>query len=375
MDLVGSMILDHLRSEHAGAVEVERVDPPFRHRLTRWPVVGRHAAARNADRLINRFLDYPRALRRLAHTGRFDLYHLVDHSYSQLVHALPPGRAVVTCHDLDTFRCVLEPASEPRPRWFRAMAGRILAGLKLAAAIACDSAATRDALVAHRIQPPEHLHVIHLGTHPEYTPAPDPQADAEAARLLGPVDPAGPPELLHVGSNIARKRMDVILSVFASVQAARPGARLLKVGGALPPDLQRLAEGLGVAGAVVALPFLDRRVLAAIYRRASLVLLPSAAEGFGLPVIEALACGAPLLASDLPALREVAGGAATYIPVGDVAAWTAAALTLLDEPRQAPEAARARRAAGLARARHFSWSTHADRLVTIYREILARSLP
>ena len=104
MDLAAEMILANLAGGHAGEVDARRVCPPFRHRLTRWPVAGRLGAARNADRLLNRLWDYPRALGRVSARGEFDLYHLVDHSYSQLLHALPPGRAVVTCHDLDTFR-------------------------------------------------------------------------------------------------------------------------------------------------------------------------------------------------------------------------------------------------------------------------------
>src|SRR6516165_2696193 len=79
MDLTGEMVLAHLARNHAAAVAAERVCPPFRPRLARWPVVGRGGLATNADRVINRFGDYPRALGRLVRAGRFDLYHLVDH--------------------------------------------------------------------------------------------------------------------------------------------------------------------------------------------------------------------------------------------------------------------------------------------------------
>jgi glycosyltransferase involved in cell wall biosynthesis len=383
MDLTAEMVVSMLRERHAGAVEVERVCPPFRHRLTRWPVVGRSPAAYNADRLLNRFRDYPRVARRLARSGRFDLFHVIDHSYGQLLHELPEGRAVVTCHDLDTFRCLLDPAREPRPRWFRAMTGRILDGLKTAAAVACDSRATLDGLIAYGVVPADRLHLVYLGTNPEFTPAPDAPADAETDRLLGPrPDHAdAPPDLLHVGSNIPRKRVDVLLDVFATVRRDRPGARLIKAGGALPPDLERRARSLGVSDAVVTLPYFnprfprDRAALAAVYRRAALVLLTSEAEGFGLPVAEALAVGTPLLASDIPVLREVGGSAAEYRPVGDVDAWASAALSLLDERRRSPDAWRARRDAGFARARLFSWSTHADRLASIYRQTLSRCVP
>jgi glycosyltransferase involved in cell wall biosynthesis len=372
MDLVGEMILSHLAARHAGSIAAARVCPPFRRRLTRRPAAGRHPAARNADRLLNRFWDYPRALRRHARRRDFDLYHVVDHSYAQLVHALPPGRAVVTCHDLDTFRCLLDPAREPRPRWFRAMTRRTLDGLRRAAAVACDSEATRRAILAHDLLPEGRLHLVPVAVRPELSAAPDPAADAEAARLLGPADPDGPPELLHVGSNIPRKRIDVLLRVVAGVRRRRPDSRLVKVGGPLAPDQDRLARDLGVAGAITALPFCSPAVLAAVYRRAALVLQPSEAEGFGLPVVEAMACGAVVLASDLDVLREVGGAAAEYRPVADVPAWVEAALDLLDRRRRGDPAWHARRAAGLEWSGRFRWSAHVDRLAAIYRDVLSR---
>jgi glycosyltransferase involved in cell wall biosynthesis len=375
MDLFGAMIADRLAAEHAGVVAATTIRPAFRPRAMRLPIVGRRGAARNADRLLNRFWDYPRILGRLARRGGFDLFHLVDHSYAQLVHALPAGRAVVTCHDLDTFRCLLEPDREPRPAWFRAMAGRTLSGLRRAAAVACVSEATRRAVRAHGLVPEERLHVIPGGIAPEFSVELSPTADAEAARLLGPADPAHRPELLHVGSTIPRKRLDVLLEVFAAVRRADPSARLVRVGGPLTPEQRRQAEALGVAGAIVAPPFLDRAVLAAVYRRAALVLQPSEAEGFGLPVAEALACGAAVLASDLEVLREVGGAAATYRPVGDVAAWAAAALGLLAEARAGGAAPEARRASGIARAGQFTWSAHVARLVALYREVAAVGPP
>ena len=368
MDLTGEMILAHLARECAGDVEATEVCPPFRHRLTRWLRQGR-----NVDRLLNRFGDYPRALRRLVRSGRFDLYHLVDHSYSQLVHVLPPGRAVVTCHDLDTFRCLLEPAREPRPRWFRAMARRILTGLQKAAAIACNSETTRQAILAHGLIPPERLHVVLMGVSPEFSAHPDPVADAEAARLLGPIDPGLPPDLLHVGSTIPRKRIDLLLSIFASIRRAYPGARLIKAGGALTLEQQRQAASLGLDDAIVTLPFFaphERSILAAVYRRAALVLQPSEAEGFGLPVAEALACGASVLASDLPALREVGGEAAVYRPVGDLPVWTEAARSLLEGRHLQSPSWHERQAVGQARAGLFQWLRHARQLAALYGTIL-----
>lgn len=370
MDLVAAMIAAHLAAEHARDFAVESFCPTFRHRFAH---VLATRQTRLADRLMNRMWDYPRDLKTFTRQHPFDLYHVVDHTYSQLLHVLPADRVVVTCHDLDAFRCVLTPALEPRPAWFRAWIRRVLAGLQGAAAVVCDSAATRDALVAHDVVSRDRLHVIHLGVHPECFAPTTPEAAGEAARLLGPIRG---PELLHVGSNIARKRVDVLLRVFAAVRIVHPSARLLKVGGALEDELDHLARSLGVLDAVVTLPYFspksatDRATLAAVYRRASLVLQPSAAEGFGLPAAEALACGVPLLASDLPVLREVAGDAALYRPVGDVHAWSRAALDLLEERRAQTPSYQARLALGFERARLYSWTNHVAQLTDVYRGVL-----
>src|SRR5579863_8016755 len=109
MDLNGDLLHQFLVKNHADTIQAVQVRPEFRRRITRLPLFPK-PLARNADRLANRFLDYPRWLTR--HRREFDLFHLVDHSYSQLVHRLPPQRTIVTCHDLDTFRCLLEPAQE-----------------------------------------------------------------------------------------------------------------------------------------------------------------------------------------------------------------------------------------------------------------------
>jgi glycosyltransferase involved in cell wall biosynthesis len=367
MDLTARMILDHLAIGHADEVEAVRICPPYRARLARLPI--RRGVGRNFDRAINRHVDYPRHLRRLVRREPFDVYHVVDHSYAQLVPALPRGRTVVTCHDLDAFRCLLRPDLEPRPAWFRALARRILRGLQAAAVVACDSEATRKAILDAELVPERRLRVVPIGIPPEYFEPPGPAAELEVDRLVGPLDRAAPPMLLHVGSNIPRKRIDVLLDVFAGVRRAIPGATLIKAGGGLSPAQIEQARGLGVLDAIRFIPFLeDRRTLAALYRRAAIVLQPSEAEGFGIPLAEAMAVGAPLLVSDLAVLREVAGDAAVYRPVGDVAAWVEAAVALLgDHSGRA-----ARREIGLARTGAFHWKAHAASLVAIYHDILAQ---
>jgi glycosyltransferase involved in cell wall biosynthesis len=136
------------------------------------------------------------------------------------------------------------------------------------------------------------------------------------------------------------------------------------VGAALSPALRTQVDRLGLGASLVQPPPLPRAELADLYRRATLVLLPSDSEGFGLPALEALACGAPLIASDLPVLREVAGDAALYAPPGDAGAWTDLVLRALDG--RAPLPPRARR---LDQVRPFTWEAHARAILRAYQRI------
>ena len=366
MDLVAEMLLRHLSTPAPSAVEAVRVRPRMVRRFGRLRFAGAARAGHNVDRVLNRFWDYPRHLRGV---GDFDLFHVVDHSYAQLVHGLPPGRTVVTCHDLDTFRCLLGSPAEPRSKPFRMLMGRVLGGLRKAAHVTCDSDHTRDELLAYGLMPPERVTVVRNGVAPIFSPRADPPADAEAGRLLAEV-PAGSPYVLHVGSTIPRKRVDVLLRVFANVRRELPDLRLVRVGGPFTGEQRGLLSRLGLEGAVVILPFVGERVLAAIYRGAGLVLQTSEREGFGLPVVEAMACGTPVLASDLAVLREVGGSAAVYCPVGDVAAWTEASISALAERVSEPDAWAERQTACVTRAAKFSWDEYTRRMLSIYEKLL-----
>jgi glycosyltransferase involved in cell wall biosynthesis len=128
-----------------------------------------------------------------------------------------------------------------------------------------------------------------------------------------------------------------------------------------------------VAGAIVELPMLDRRVLAAAYRRAACVLLPSESEGFGLPVIEAMACGTPVVASDLPVLREVGGDAACYCPVGKIDAWVSTIVGIAARCAERGQFVSDRRKGLIEQASKFSWTENAARTADIYREVMSAS--
>ena len=357
MDLVAEMLLDRLSREHAATIEVTLIRPLLPRRLSR---LSRQKLAFGVDRITGRLWDYPRFVSSLRE--RFDLFHVVDHSYAQLVHRLPADRTLVTCHDLDTFRSVLEPEREPRGVAFRAMTRRILDGLRKAGHVACDTEATRALLIERARFSERKTSVVHNGLHPSFTIRPEAAADREAAQLVGPRRSSA--DILHVGSAIPRKRLDVLIRIMSELGGR---VRLVRVGGPFTAEQAALARDLDVS--VVVLPFLDRATLAAIYRRSALLVMPSEREGFGLPLLEALACGTPVVASNIAALREVGGDAVTYCAVGDLESWTAAIDALLEEREQQPSEWAARQERGVRRAEAFSWSKYAREIASLYERI------
>jgi glycosyltransferase involved in cell wall biosynthesis len=354
MDLAAEMLLRELPAGRA-----VRVCPPFRRRAGRLPWLGRRRAAFNLDRLLNRLWDYPRYLR--GRREEFALFHLCDHSYAQLVHVLPAERTGVMCHDLDTFRCLLEPLQEPRPAWFRAMARHVLAGLRKAAAVFYTTEAVRRGIEAFGLVEPARLVHAPNGVSAEFTP----EGEAEDVTAFVASATGGLPYVLHVGSCIPRKRVDVLLDVFSAVRRQAPGLLLVQVGGEWTAPQREQLGRLGLGASIIQLRGLPRRQLAGLYRQASAVLQPSEAEGFGLPVVEALACGAVVLASDIPVLREVGAPGAVFCPVADVAAWGEQLSRVLTDPGAAPP-----RSARLAQGRRYTWEAHARTVAEAYARLL-----
>lgn len=359
MDLVGNMLYANL------AGEGKRTRPA----LIRPPMpFARPSEPGKLSRLLGRFVSYPRELRRIRDS--FDVFHITDHSYAHLGHELPGERTIVTCHDIDAFRCLLSTDAR-RSKFFRALSRRILTGMQRAVHVTCDTEATRQELLAYNLVPSEKLTVVHNGVHPAFNANADLEADSELSRLLG----RGPnqcAELIHVGSTIPRKRIDILLNVFASLRRQRHDLRLLRVGGPLTAPQRELAQSLGVPDQIDILPRLTESLLAAAYRRAAVLLQTSDSEGFGLPVIEAMSCGTAVVCSDIAPLREIGGDAAIYCPVGGTPQFTAAVLNLLQRTEADPGGWQTQRNKSLAQARRFTWNAYASQMTKIYSRILCQ---
>lgn len=357
MDLAAEMLL-----RHTGTNEAEAVCPRFRRRLAHMPMFGRAPLAHNADRVLNRMVDYPRQLAR--RVSEFDIFHICDHSYAHLVHVLPADRTGVYLHDLDTFACLLDPVRCRRPRWFRAMSRSILCGLQKAAVVFHATHFVRQEIERLGLLDTDRLERVPLGVAPEFA-ADSPDAEFDDDRLRETVGNA--PFLLNVGSCISRKRIDALLDIFAVVREKAPRMKLVQIGGQWTAAQLRQIDRLCIADGVHQISGISREAIASFYRRAACVLQTSDSEGFGLPVIEALACGSIVVASDIPALREAAGAVALYCPAGNVGIWSETVLRVLQDLSTAPS-----RAKRLAHVTRYSWREHTHSILETYRQLLQR---
>jgi len=313
------------------------------------PALGR--AARAALRADVAFL---RAMRRLPQDL---LPHLANHHLARYGPGL--GRPyLLTVHDLIRW-FDLQGADPPLiaapNRRDRAALRADERGIRAAAGLVAVSETTRRDLVTHLGIPPERVHVVPEGI------------DHARFRPVAPrVEPW--PYLLFVGSEHPRKELLTVLRALAALREEHPELRLLKVGSAGTSEAPFHAP---VARALDALRLRDRVVFAghvpdaelpALYAGAAALAFPSRYEGFGLPPLEAMACGCPVVVSDAGSLPEVSGPAALVVPTGDPRALAEALRALL--------AGGARRAALVARGRAhastFTWERAARRLEELY---------
>jgi glycosyltransferase involved in cell wall biosynthesis len=362
MDLVATSLFNELTAQTELEIEPQLVRPRL------WRVTGGwlrpSGQVPTVDRVVNRFWLYRRALPRAGHV---DVFHIIDHSYGHLAHHLPAGRTIVTCHDVDAFADLLGRGDRQSSGLPAFLVKRLVTGIAEAAMVVCPSQATADALVEGGLVERSRLAVVQNGV--DIGPMPRARVTELTRPLLGPE--SSDAEFLHVGSTIDRKRIDILLEVFARIHARFPRARLVRVGGPFTREQQEVAERLGVADHVLEMPSLERETLAALYHRATLLLATSEREGFGLPVAEALAAGTPVVATDLRVFREVAADAATYVALEDIDAWTSTVMALLAERREQPQAWWQRRSLARSRGSRFSWARYAREMADVYRQVCA----
>ena len=290
---------------------------------------------------------------RLARRLEVDVWH--GPHYTMPLRVRP---AVVTIHDL-TFFDHPEWHERSKVPYFRAM---IRASAARAAGLVCVSRHTADRLAAV-VRPRAPVAVVPHGVdHERFSPEPDPD-DAGRLAAIG----VRPPFVAFVGTLEPRKGVPALVRAVARLAPAHPELQLVLAGlpgwGADEIDAA-VAGAPAMAGRVVRTGYVDDPTRTALLRGASVVAYPSLEEGFGLPVLEALAVGAPVVTTTGSAMEEVAGDAALLVPPGDQGALADALEAVL---AGGPDVDR-RRAAGPRVAARYTWEASAVGHVRAYRE-------
>ena len=281
--------------------------------------------------------------------ARLDLFHAM-HYVLPLGLAMP---AVVTIHDLIHLDFPFDGATVLRYPVARLQIARALSSGR-AVITATDSA--RRELEELSPRHAEKIRTVRHGIDPRFRPG-IPGAEVERVRSRHGIDGD---YVLCVGGAQPHKNLARVLDAFD--RAALPGLSLV-LAGPMPRNADAL---IGGRPKVTRIGVVDEDDLPPLYRGASFLLQASLAEGFGLPVAEAMACGTPVVASDIPVFREVAGDAARFVDPRDADAIARAMRELhADASLRAILSDR-----GIERARSFSWDDAAARTLAIYREAL-----
>jgi glycosyltransferase involved in cell wall biosynthesis len=225
-----------------------------------------------------------------------------------------------------------------------------------------SNASERDIVRFFRVRP-DRVATIPCGVSPRFGPR-------AASQIFDALSRYGivPPYLLTVGALQARKNLETLLESFARLRLEGLPHRLVVVGRKAwkSEGIFRRLDDLGLGDAVVLTGYVDDADLPALYTGAACFVFPSIYEGFGLPPLEAMACGVPVVTSNTSSLPEVVGDAAIMVDPHDVGGFVAAIRQIVDQPALADEL----RARGLERARRLTWERAAAAHASLYHEVV-----
>lgn len=298
---------------------------------------------------------------RLSRHG-IEVYH--SPNYMIPLACFPRGRAgkircVATIHDLIP---LLFPSATPRAlktRLFPIYRRLMLEIGARADRIIAVSEASRADIIQHLKITPERagiVKVIYNGVSPRFTPVASQPSEAS------------PKTILYVGRSDPYKNLPLLIDAFSLARQQIPFPIQLKILGPRDPRYPEAAQrvqALGLEGTVIWAGYQTHQALVQAYQEAAVVALPSRYEGFGLPMVEAMACGTPMLCSDIPVLREIGGAAAFYTPLDDSRGLASGLARVLTDTTLRQTMVRQ----GLEQARRFSWTEAARKTIALYHEL------
>lgn len=316
-----------------------------------------HRARGRLARHLNRYVVYQGEI----WARKADVHHILDHSYGHLAFGLDPRRTVVTFHDailLKIHAGELPADGVPRTAYY----GHLLSlfAIRRAARVITDSASAACDLLRFVDYPSERVRVVPLGVSRVFLDSPN-----RPTR-----QPSGPARIMHVGRCHAQKNVDALLQALPQIRdlLGRPVV-LVKVGGVFTAAQERLIASLRLEGSIERVQRTPLSDLPSLYAGCDLLVVPSLDEGFGLPAIEAMAVGTPVIASNRGSLPEVVGDAGILVDPPEAGVFAGVAARALADASLLAEMSRR----GRARARDFSWERNAAETLAVYREVQAEA--
>jgi glycosyltransferase involved in cell wall biosynthesis len=293
-------------------------------------------------------------------TGTVDLFHSPDYLLPPLRH----GKKVVTVHDLSFLRH--PEAAEPSLCAY--LCASVPRSVRKADFVLGDSESTRQDVIELLGIDGDRVEVVYPGVGQAFRVIEDQRHLAMVRELYG----LGRPFILNVGTLEPRKNLVTLLNAYAALRQHGVEHRLVIAGGRgwlYDGVFQRVKE-LSLEGDVLFLGYVVEEHLPALYGLSDLLVFPSLYEGFGLPPLEAMACGTPVITSDNSSLPEVVGEAGLMVPAQDQDALAEAMAMVLADSGLRKDLVRK----GLSRATQFTWQAAGEKLLAIYQGLYEGTL-
>jgi glycosyltransferase involved in cell wall biosynthesis len=300
---------------------------------------------------------------RYASFDGIDLFHAAHNILSRHV----PCATVVTIHDLLPIDCpelaFTRWSQRVKRLYYRQAQWR---ALRHATRLVATTSVMADRITRLCPSARGRVAVVPMAPGPIFRPTAEPdRSRKQAAAIIG----SDAPYFLVVGQHSPSKQHPVALAAFAR-DVPEPWRIVFVQRQTRKNVLASLASRLGIDKRITWIPHVDAANLVVLYQAAGAMVQPSLYEGFGLPVVEAMAIGCPVVASDIPTLREVVGAAAILVPPNDTAGFGRALAALARSPNQRRDLA----AAGIDRAKVFSWNRCARETLDVFRDAAAFGL-